>query len=286
MRSITIGIPPAVTDGSIYLAQEKGIFAKHHLKVSLKILNGGAATVPALESGAIDMAQSNVLSVIQGAGSGIDEPCFAGAFNQGKIQGLVAGKSSGVTKSAQLAGKTVAVNALGGVNQLIADVYLKGNGVDPSSVHYVALGFPDMSAALRSGSVNAVLGVEPFVTQMVQGGDKLLSNTPELSVPGNPIFSCWNASSSWLKSNQATVKDFLASMNQVNALVAAHPSEMVQALVANKVAPAAVLKSAPMPAFTTKMSSADVQKWESVAKQYDVIHATPPASQVFDPPTA
>lgn len=285
-HSLTIGIAPAVTTGSIYLAQEEGIFAKNHLNVTLKILNGGAATVPALEAGAINMAQSNVLSVIQSGIAGIDEPCFAGAFNQGQIQGLISGAKSGITKLSQLAGKTIAVNALDGVNQLIADAYLKANGVSTANVHYVALGFPDMTAALSSGSVDAVLGVEPFDSGMLQAGDHLLSDTPELSIPSNPIFSCWNSSPSWLKSNQSTVQEFLTSMEETNALIAAHPSDLVHALEANKVASDSVLAASAMPEFTATMTASDVTEWEAVAKQYGIITSTPPVSEVYDPAKA
>lgn len=283
-HSLTIGIPPAVTTGSLHLAQDKGIFAKNHLVVSLKIMNGGAATVPALESGAINLAQSNVLSVIQGANTGINEPCFAGAFRQGHIQALISGANTGITKPSQLAGKSVAINALNGINQLITEEYLQTQGVQPSSVHFVAVNFPDMTSALSSGSVDAVLGVEPFNTEMLSAGDHLLSNHPEAAIPGNPIFSCWNASASWLKTHQTTVKDFMKSMQTVNKLIAAHPTELVKELEKQKAAPDSVLEHSPMPIFTLKMSNKDVKEWEAAAKQYGILQTTPPASEAYYPP--
>lgn len=284
-RNLVIGIPPAVTTGSLYLAKQQGIFAKNGLNVTIKSLNGGAATVPALESGAINLAQSNVLSVIQGANSGIDAPCFAGAFSQRHIQALIAGRKSGITKVSQLAGKTVAVNATGGVNQLITESYLADHGVPPSSVKYVALAFPDMPAALSSDRVSAVLGVEPFDTQMEQAGGRVLSTSPADSIAGKPIFSCWNASGSWLKSNQSTVKSFVRAMRQTISLISAHPSMLVRALEKNTAVPKSVLAKSAMPRFTLAMSARDVKDWESAAKKYGLIHSAPPASKVYSPPS-
>jgi len=78
-RTITVGIPPATSADDVTIAQQEGFFTQHHLTVNIKALNGGAATVPALQGGAIQVAQSNVLSEVQGA-HGLDVPCFAGAF--------------------------------------------------------------------------------------------------------------------------------------------------------------------------------------------------------------
>jgi NitT/TauT family transport system substrate-binding protein len=94
LTSITVAIPPAVSGIDIYAAQEQGYFTQHHLKVKIKTVNGGAAIVPALASGAVQIGETNVLSVIQGASRGVREPCFAGANTDpasGHYLSLVAG---------------------------------------------------------------------------------------------------------------------------------------------------------------------------------------------------
>ena len=44
----------------------------------------------------------------------------------------------------QLAGKTIAVNALAGLTVLLIDNVLAENGMSPSQVHYVVIPFPAM----------------------------------------------------------------------------------------------------------------------------------------------
>ena len=80
VTTITVGIPAAITADAVLVARDKGYFTQHQLKVNVETLNGGAANVPALQGGAIQIAQSNVLSEIQGAAQGLAVPCFAGAF--------------------------------------------------------------------------------------------------------------------------------------------------------------------------------------------------------------
>ena len=276
VTTITVGLPAAVTADAVLIAQDKGYFSQHHLKVNVKTLNGGAGAVPALQSGAIQVAQSNVLSEIQGAAHGLAVPCFAGAFALKQTSGmgflpLVAGGKSGITKASDLSGKTIAVNATGGVNELMTDAWLDGHGVDPHSVHYMGMEFPNMPQALSTGRVPAAVGTEPFGTQMVQQGGTLLTGDPEASIQGRPIFSCWNASSDWLGKNQGVAKDFVAAIDQANEFINNQSDQFRAWLKTNSKMTPAVIKDLSLPEFTTSMSTDDVTAWQKAAKKYGIL---------------
>lgn len=279
VTTITVGLPPAVTADAVLIAQEKGYFSQHHLKVNVKTINGGAGAVPALQSGALQVAQSNVLSEIQGAAHGLAVPCFAGAFALQKTSGkgfipLVAGADSGIKTAADLAGKTIAVNATGGVNQLMADAWLDGQGVDYKSVHYQGMEFPNMPQAISAGRVPAAVGTEPFGTQMVQQGATLLTGDLESNIKGRPIFSCWNASSDWLKKNAGTAQNFIAAIQQANDFINTQPDQFQTWLEKNsKIAPA-VIKDLSLPQFTTTMSDKDVTEWQDAANKYGILNGS------------
>ena len=55
-----------------------------------------------------------------------------------------------------LAGKTIAVNALKGVGEIVIRAALSKLGVDRNSVKLVAMPFPAMRAALNNGQVDAI----------------------------------------------------------------------------------------------------------------------------------
>ena len=290
VTTITVGIPAAITADSVLIAQDKGYFAQHHLKVNVETLNGGAANVPALQGGAIQIAQSNVLSEIQGAAQGLAVPCFAGAFTltpAGSFLPLVASAKSGITKPAQLAGKTIAVNATGGVNQLMTDAWLAQRGVSYKSIHYIGMGFPDMPGAIGSGRVDAAVSVEPFGTEMRQQGATLLSGYLESNIPGSPIFSCWNATANWLTKNQKVAADFVAAIQQANGFINNEPDQFRTYLgKTTKMAPK-VIQALSLPSFTTVMSNADVTEWEAAAHKYGILTggAVDPA-KVYQPVAA
>jgi NitT/TauT family transport system substrate-binding protein len=276
VTTITVGLPAAITADAVLIAQQKGYFAQHHLKVEVKTLNGGAGAVPALQSGAIQVAQSNVLSEIQGAAHGLAVPCFSGAFALADTPGkgfipLVAAAKSGITKPSDLVGKTLAVNATGGVNELMTDAWLDQQGVNYRDVHYMGMEFPNMPQALSTGRIPAAVGVEPFGTQMVHQGAKLLTGYLESNIPGHPIFSCWNASSDWLSKNPSAVRNFVAAISQANDFINSQPDQFRTWLEKNsKIAPD-VIKELAIPRFTSSMSEDDVTEWQQAAKKYGIL---------------
>ncbi len=75
---------------------------------------------------------------------------------------LVAAKGSGITSVADLAGKNVAEVQLTSLNSLAVEVLAKKAGIDPASIHQIAMPFPQMPAALAQGRVQAAVIVAPF----------------------------------------------------------------------------------------------------------------------------
>ncbi|MDQ2737703.1 MAG: ABC transporter substrate-binding protein, partial [Actinomycetota bacterium] len=259
------------------------------LNVTTKDLNGGAAAVPALQGNAIQVAQSNVLSVIQGANQGLKVPCFAGAFNAngaGISLPLIAGGKGGVTKASDLVGKSVAVNATGGVNELATDAYLASQGVDYKQVKYVATPYPNMPQAVSAGQVDAVVPADPFAGQILAKGGKLLTNNVVASVAGNPIYACWNASADWLAKNPVVAKNFVAALTEASAAVTADFTSFKDYLKTKGNIPAALADNVAGLEFTTTMSNNDVTKWQDAGKKYGILtDGNADTAKVYQPVT-
>ena len=79
---------------------------------------------------------------------------------------------SPVTTVAHLHGKTIAVNALGGLAVLLTDNVLAGHGVPVKDVNYVPVPFPAMGAALAAHRVDAAFIAEPSLSaaEIADGG--------------------------------------------------------------------------------------------------------------------
>ena len=67
-------------------------------------------------------------------------------------------------------GKKVGAPGIGAFLHVLFVKWLIEKGVDPKSVNFVEVTFPTQSDALKSGSVDAVLTGEPFITRMKNAG--------------------------------------------------------------------------------------------------------------------
>ena len=99
---------------------------------------------------------------------------------------------------------------------------LKAAGVNPSSVHYVVIPFPDMITALKAHRVDAISAVEPFVDRGEgRGRAEVLSECqgPTASFPLSGYF----ATSTWVQSHPNTARAFQQALEKGQAYADANP---------------------------------------------------------------
>jgi NitT/TauT family transport system substrate-binding protein len=286
-QTLVVGVPPVVEIGDLYTADSKGFFAKQGITVKIDDLNGGAALVPALESGSVQVGQSNIVSVLEAQQENIGMKCFAAGYRSpsasagDELSLLASPKDTAVTSPAQLAGKTVAVNSLNNSNQLVAEAYLARYGVAPSSVHYIALAYPDMPTALSSGRVAAAITDEPFTTIVKTQGARVLAAQPDSAITANPVYACWVASASWVNSHRAVAAKFVTALRQAGGYMAAHPGYLASILPKYTSVSASMARKVTLPDFTTSLTPADVAPWSRAAARYGITHSAVSPSSVI-----
>jgi NitT/TauT family transport system substrate-binding protein len=164
--SITVGILPIVDVATVQTAISKGLFTAQGLTVKTEVMQGGAAAIPALVGGDLDIAFGAWPSFLAANQQGIPLRAIADgvAAKPGFTQILAMPGSPLEGKPAGLAGKKVAVNTLNNLGELAVRSTLKQAGGDPAAVTLIEIPFPDMGAALQRGDVDAIWAVEPGVT--------------------------------------------------------------------------------------------------------------------------
>lgn len=164
---LRVGVLPIVDVAHLQRAAAAGYFAAEGLTVDLVTVQGGAQALPRLVSGDLDLAFANYVSVLQAQSRGAGDFRFVdGGYDAGPNSLLIMTRPGSAVRSARdLAGKKIAVNTLGNIIELTARSALETAGVDPGSVTFVPVAFPDMTGALRSGQADAAFVVEPFITQ-------------------------------------------------------------------------------------------------------------------------
>ena len=136
-----------------FLAMEKEFFRGAGLDINLASMVGGAAIMPALASGSINIGWSNVISIYQGHLQGFDFRFVAnGAINKrgtNDVFGVCVAPDSSIKSGKDLEGKTVAVNTLRNIMHGATAHWIDSNGGDSSKVKWVEIPFPPHSSEQR-----------------------------------------------------------------------------------------------------------------------------------------
>ncbi len=217
----TAGVPSAFVAFGI----EKGMFDKHKLQIDLQPTQGGAATIPALVSGEIQVGGSNVGSLLLASSKDLPIRAIAGgtsarASGEEDFGALLAAKGKGISKPEDLEGKTVAVNTLNNIAEVVVKAALEKKGVDPDSLKLSEVPFPEMQPALAKGSVDAAFSIEPFVTQSVEKGDKVLGYS-YVDTESDMQVGAYAVTNQFAESDPEAVKAFQAAVKETADYVGA-----------------------------------------------------------------
>ena len=223
---ISVGALPVVDDAGLYLAQKLGYFKQEGLTVTIVPVTQSTEAIPDMLHGTIAIVGgANYVSFFEAQAKGTVQfkviaeavDCKANTF------GVAVLPSSGITSPAGLAGKTVAVNLTNNIQTLTLNAVLKADGVNPSTVKYVVVPFPDMVTALKAHQVDAISAVEPFLTgaESSDGAKEVVSSCtgPVASMPMSGYF----ATQSWAQQNPNTARAFQTALLKGQAYDDANP---------------------------------------------------------------
>jgi NitT/TauT family transport system substrate-binding protein len=166
VTSITVGVLPIVDVAPVYLAIEQGLFEAEGLTVTPEVTQGGAAAIPALQGGDLDIAYGAWPSFLIANQAGIELHAVSDGVVAvpGFTQFLALPDSGLGGDPSGLAGMTVALNTLGNLGELALRETLADAGLDFADVTAIEIPFPEMGSALDGGNVDVIWASEPGVT--------------------------------------------------------------------------------------------------------------------------
>jgi NitT/TauT family transport system substrate-binding protein len=228
--TVKVGILPITSAAALMLGEQKGFFADEGLDLETHEAQSGAALVPAVASGQYQFGFSNNVSLLIAYGKGLPVRIVRSANSAGtdpspSQESLVVSNESGIESVQDLAGKTIAVNSLNNTPQLACMTTLENAGVDPSTVEFVEVGFPEMPLALQQGRVDAADISEPFLTEAVANGGKELAS-PYREVQQDLHISSWFTTQQYIDSDEDVVQRFARAVDKSNAYAQGHSDEV------------------------------------------------------------
>lgn len=214
-RTILVGTAGKETDAQVYYAQDMGFFKKAGLNVEIQTLANGPAIAAAVASGALQIGNSNVLSIAVARQKGLPFVIFApGALysSTAPTTALAVVPNGPIRSAKDLNGKVLAGVSLGGLDQLSLETWLDKNGGDSSTAKFVELPPSQMVAALQRGTVSAVSLPDPALNSALNDGSvRILGNNYD-SVAPSFLIGAWFATNDWLVKNPDAAKRFSDAM--------------------------------------------------------------------------
>jgi NitT/TauT family transport system substrate-binding protein len=278
LTTVTVDTLPISNALPMTLGINKGFFANHGIEIKTQTLQSGNDIVLALANHNGDIGYLGYVPMMIARTTGIPLTLVAASEVEGtnvtdNWQDILVKGSSSIRSPADLAGKTIAANALKGVGEVVIKAALQKAGVDPNSIKLVAIPFPSMRTALNNGQVDAIWTPEPFLSQAVNidGARVVMAPGPTL---GNYFPNGgYAALNSWVTGNPALAKNFRLAMNESLAYAQSHPDE-IRAL-----GPAGNVPH--LPIWTPTIDRVQLLQLAKYAKQYGVIASLPNFTQLF-----
>lgn len=283
---VKIGYIPIGDCLQLYVADGMGYFKEQGISIEKRPMKGGAVIAPAVEAGEINAGWSNAVSIIIAHSKGFDfQFLTSGAISiegTNRVHSLLVAKDSPIQSISDLMGKTVAINTLGNINELSMVSLAEANNVDIKTIKLVEVPFPNMETALKQGSVDAILAVEPFVTLSISHGSaRYLVKSVHKTYGEKFMIASWFAKRSWIEEHPQKASAFVKAINKASDFIHAHPEKTTSFLVNNTKLTADLAKKITMPAFHSRFDKNDLQRMIDMTARYRFIDKSFQAEEIM-----
>jgi NitT/TauT family transport system substrate-binding protein len=170
--------------GALLVARDQGFFRKHDLDVQLIFMRSGAVALSALSAGEAQFYSGSANGSALGAmANGLDLVFVAGLAN--KLNGTMV-VAPAIQSPADLKGKNIAIQSIGGGVWMITQLALEHWGLDPKrdGINLRIVGDESiMVQSLVLGTVDATYAGYAYATMLRKQGFRVLADLTKLGVP-------------------------------------------------------------------------------------------------------
>jgi NitT/TauT family transport system substrate-binding protein len=265
-------------------ALDLGFYRDAGLDVEVGTALNGAATIPAVISGAVDVGYANLVSQAQAHLKGLPIALlFPASMYDGDHPAtvLAVALDSPIRSVRDLADKTIAVNGVGTLIQYAPMIELERLGVSSANMRFVEMPSSAAGPALSEHKIDAAELSEPFVSAN-RGKVRILA--PGLDgIARKFVSGGFFTSAQWAATHRAEATKLIAVFARTAKWANEHHSESA-ALLARyaKLDPAEVLRMTRTP-YAERIDLSLMQKEVDVTAQYRFLDRTFPISEMLIP---
>jgi NitT/TauT family transport system substrate-binding protein len=273
---ITVAAIPAVDLAGLYIAQDRGLFARQGLHVRIEPIPSAQSVIADQLKGKVDISAGSYVAYIAAEAAGARFRIMAQAsILAPNTRSLVVTAQSRVTTIAALAGQRIGVNGVNSIGTLLVSALLAAHGISPARVRFIADpgGFPALPGKLQRGDWAAAFLAEPYITAAGQQyGEEVLADLDQGAVTNLPVDG-YVSTLAWARQHPKTAAAFNRAIEQ-GQTIASHDVSAVRAIMAQyDKLPPQVTASMALPATypVGPVVAANIQRVAAAMLQFGVL---------------
>jgi NitT/TauT family transport system substrate-binding protein len=278
MTTVRVAALPIAETGALWAAIDEGIFADHGLEIEVVPAQGGANAIPALLSGDIQFAIGQpfgpIRADLQDLGVTIIGDYANSLVDGTDVNAVVASGDSGITRPADLAGKTVSVNTIGAAGDLTIRKAVQDDGGDPSTIKFVEVAFPDVPAQLEAGTMDAAWAPDPFRAMILGSGGTSVVQPYQATIPGLTVLTNITTQK-LLDEKPELVAAYSAAMSEALDWASSNEDAVRAAIAKNLKIPEEAAAGITLPTFTWDLGDAGIKDLGALALGFGYIDSEP-----------
>ncbi|RAX43725.1 hypothetical protein DQ354_19250 [Arthrobacter sp. AQ5-06] len=278
ITTLKLGVPANANAISAHLAADKKYFEDAGLKVEFVDITSGAAAIPMLLNGQMDIALGDGIGTFTASSNGVPIAIVGVATTQPsdpKLDSTAIFTANAATKAPGLSGKSFAVSQLGGAAELVAKSAIDAEGGDSSKIEFVEMQAPQMAAAIKADRVAGALLNEPFATAAEKEGLSLLTRPQAAGGPGLPA-TYWITSQAFGQKKPAVMDKFVTGIQKAGREANSDPAVARETASKFLKMEPAVLNAIRLPAFADNVTdTSGLGKYIDLANRYNVLKKQP-----------
>jgi NitT/TauT family transport system substrate-binding protein len=274
---IQVGCTATSDCASAMVGVDEGIFKRHGLDVEMTLIGINSNIPAAILSNSIQIGGPTSTVFLQAVDGGLDLVAVGGAsiMNKSSNDTIAAFTRTGVEarEAKEFVGKKVGAPGLGAFLHVLFRKWLIEKGVDPKGVNFVEVTFPTMADVLKSGSVDAVLTAEPFVTRMTQAGTGQVGARYAAELQRTEPIIFYAASREWAEKNPDAIQKFRAGIAEAAKIVNDDRDKASASISKFTKQPLELVKLTPPNYSEPVLKSEQLAWWIDVMKQQNMLQS-------------
>ncbi|WP_372656906.1 ABC transporter substrate-binding protein [Hydrogenophaga sp.] len=273
-QKIVFGYSASTAFANAYVAANEGLFKKHGLDVEMKLVPNSATTPAALMAGSLQIATPTAPNTMQAVEQGLDLVVLAGGgyYTKGMEDVAIMVRPDSPIKTAKdFEGKRVSTPGLNAFLHVLFRKWMAENGGDYKKVTFTENAFAQSVDVLRSGQVDGILAVQPFLARAQETNAGRVVAFYIAALEGS-VQSGWHvANRKWADENPKQVAAFKAAIEEASAMALKDPAIVRKANLVYIPFPADVQAKFPDPRFRPVITADVVENWNKIMLEQDML---------------